>query len=74
MAVGCIVHLTEDGVIFHRQPCWPWPAPGVYPIQYPDGTWAQFFPHNYFRFTLGDSISPFPPVPYVSTKNENPAA
>lgn len=64
MAVGCIITLSPKGKILARRPFWPWPAPGVYPITLPDGRIEQFFPHNYFRFKLGDTISPFPPIPY----------
>ena len=72
MAVGCLIYTDNKGKIYHRLPYWPWPPPGEYPQELPDGTWAQFFPYHYFRFALGDVLSPFPPVPYVSTKDETP--
>lgn len=65
MAVGCLIYLTKEGKVFHRIPFWPWPVPGVYPKQLENGTWIQFFPHSYFRFAIGDQVSPFPPVPYI---------
>lgn len=71
MTVGCLIYTDPTGKVYHRQPCWPWPSPGVYPVQHKDGTWIQFFPHNYLRFSLGDTISPFPPVPYVSSKEKS---
>lgn len=70
MAVGCLIYLTPEGVVYHRQPLWPWPSPGVYPFQNPDGTWVQFFPVNYSRFKLGDRVTPFPPVPYTPSKEK----
>ena len=66
MAVGCLIYTDKDGRVIHRLPFWPWPAPGVYPQQASDGTWVQFFPTAYFRFKLGDRISPFPPTLYTS--------
>lgn len=64
MAVGCVITCTPSGKIIGRRPCWPWPAPGVYPRETREGTIEQFFPHNYFRFHLGHYVSPWPFTPY----------
>jgi hypothetical protein len=70
MSVGCLIYISPKGQVFHRIPCWPWPAPGRFPETLPDGAgYVQFFPHNYLRFTIGDFVSPFPPVPYVTTRS-----
>lgn len=68
MAVGCLIYTNAEGEVIHRLPFWPWPKPGIYPQQSPDGTWVQFFICRYTNFALGDKISPFPPAPYISRK------
>lgn len=69
MAVGCLITFSPSGTVIARQPYWPWPAPGEYPQYLPTGLILQFFPVSYLRFTLGDTISPFVPLPYFSKES-----
>lgn len=64
MAVGCIITFSPSGQVIARRPYWPWPAPGKYPIELGDGSFEQFFPHNYLRFPLYSYVTPLPSFPY----------
>ena len=65
MAVGSIITLSPSGKVLKRRPCWPWPKPGIYPVLFANGQYEQFFPYAYYHFTIGDTVFPFPPVPYT---------
>lgn len=64
MAVGCLITLSPSLMVVHRQPCWPWPAPGTYPQYLPSGVCIMFFPILYTRFRLGDTVTPAELIPY----------
>lgn len=56
MTVGCLITVNAERKVVLRQPLWPWPKPGVYPITTSKGETIYFFPVGYWRFRLGDRL------------------
>lgn len=52
MTVGVLLTLSPSRVILARQPFWPWPKPGEYPITLLNGNTLEFFPSPYYHFPL----------------------
>jgi len=58
MTVGCLITVDSAHKVIQRKPLWPWPNPGVYPVQTSSGETIYFFPVGYWRFRLGDTLQP----------------